>query len=95
MSPLGVQFGASSRSKIGGAYFSDVTGSIKDMIECPNNWGVGSVFPTLENTYFLQKCCHQPDPMNIRSFQYYAADNEYGQYCHDPHGYVEAEVCKV
>ena len=51
MSPLGVQFGASSRSKIGGAYFSDVTGSIKDMIECPNNWGVGSVFPTLENTY--------------------------------------------
>ena len=55
MSPLGVQFGASSRSKIGGAYFSDVTGSIKDMIECPNNWGVGSVFPTLENTYFLTK----------------------------------------
>ena len=40
---------------IGGAYFSDVTGSIKDMIECPNNWGVGSVFPTLENTYFLTK----------------------------------------
>ena len=53
MSLLGVQFGASSRSKIGGAYFSDVTGSIKDMIECPNNWGVGSVFPTLENTYFV------------------------------------------
>ena len=53
MSPLGVQFGASSRSKIGGAYFLDVTGSIKDMIECPNNWGVGSVFPTLENTYLL------------------------------------------
>ena len=35
MSPLGVQFGASSRSKIGEAYFSDVTGSIKDMIAVP------------------------------------------------------------
>ena len=22
------------------------------MAQCPNNWGVGSVFPTLENTYF-------------------------------------------
>ena len=52
--------------------------AIGAVAQCTNNWGVGSVFPTLENTYFLQKCCHQPDPMNIRSFQYYAADNEYG-----------------
>ena len=30
-----VQSGASSRSKIGGAYFSDVTGSIQDPIAVP------------------------------------------------------------
>ena len=30
-----IQSGASSRSKIGGAYFSDVTGSIQDLIAVP------------------------------------------------------------
>ena len=30
-----VQSGASSRAKIGGAYFSDVTGSIQDPIAVP------------------------------------------------------------
>ena len=30
-----IQSGASSRSKIGGAYFSDVTGSIQDPIGVP------------------------------------------------------------
>ena len=30
-----LQSGASSRSKIGGAYFSDVTGSIQDPIAVP------------------------------------------------------------
>ena len=37
MKPIFVQIqsGASSRSKIGGAYFSDVTGSIQDPIAVP------------------------------------------------------------
>ena len=26
--------------------------AISAVAQCPNNWGVGSVFPTLENTYF-------------------------------------------
>ena len=34
-SPALLQSGASSRSKIGGAYFSDVTGSIQDPIAVP------------------------------------------------------------
>ena len=33
--PTYLQSGASSRSKIGGAYFSDVTGSIQDPIAVP------------------------------------------------------------
>ena len=33
--PEHVQSGASSRAKIGGAYFSDVTGSIQDPIAVP------------------------------------------------------------
>ena len=31
----GIQSGASSRAKIGGAYFSDVSGSIQDPIAVP------------------------------------------------------------
>ena len=27
--------------------------AIGAVAQCPNNWGVGSVFPTLENTYFI------------------------------------------
>ena len=30
-----IQSGASSQAKIGGAYFSDVTGSIQDLIAVP------------------------------------------------------------
>ena len=29
--------------------------AIGAVAQCPNNWGVGSVFPTLENTYFHGK----------------------------------------
>ena len=35
MKSVQIQSGASSRSKIGGAYFSDVTGSIQDPIAVP------------------------------------------------------------
>ena len=35
-----IQSGASSRSKIGGAYFSDVTGSIQDLIAVPGRLSV-------------------------------------------------------
>ena len=28
--------------------------AIGAVAQCPNNWGVGSVFPTLENTYFTK-----------------------------------------
>ena len=34
--------------------------AIGAVAQCPNNWGVGSVFPTLENTYFIGPVCLCP-----------------------------------
>ena len=33
--------------------------------QCPNNWGVASVFPTLENTYLLVKYCWSLNQMPL------------------------------